>query len=269
MSALPPRDELASAYVDGDATPGERAIVEADDALLARVEELRAVRRALAAPVAPRATADVDAAIAAALAGADAAEDGSEEAVAPPVPLGWGGRAPRRRLALAVLGAAAAAIVAIVAVAALRPGDDSSPSAGRAVTADQRDGSGAGLSAGTVAAAQGASGGNGGAATTAATASAATTGPAAASAGSGIALPTLGAVTDADGLRAALAAMAAADRSASVASSAEIACPSPAGQLTAVVEWQGTAAYVFVDPGRRAVVESQATCAELATVPLS
>jgi len=164
--------------------------------------------------------------------------------------------------------------VAIVAVAALRPGDDSSPSAGRAVTADQRDGSGAGLSAGTVAAAQGASGGNGGAATTAATASAATasvatTGPAAASAGSGIALPTLGAVTDADGLRAALAAMAAADRSASVASSAEIACPSPAGQLTAVVEWQGTAAYVFVDPGRRAVVESQATCAELATVPLS
>ncbi|MEY2449352.1 MAG: hypothetical protein QOH79_2828 [Acidimicrobiaceae bacterium] len=60
------RDELASAYLDDDATAEERARVEADPALLARVEEFRAVRDELAAPVIPP-TAQRDAAIAAAL----------------------------------------------------------------------------------------------------------------------------------------------------------------------------------------------------------
>jgi len=67
MSAPTPRDELASAYLDGEATSDERALVEADAPLLARVEELRAVRRTLATPVAARPDAAVDAAIAAAL----------------------------------------------------------------------------------------------------------------------------------------------------------------------------------------------------------
>jgi anti-sigma factor RsiW len=39
--------ELASAYLDGEATPAERARVEADPALLARVDELRAVAGAV------------------------------------------------------------------------------------------------------------------------------------------------------------------------------------------------------------------------------
>ncbi len=46
-------DELVSAYLDGEATPAEIAEVERSDALLARVEELRAVRDAVAEPVAP------------------------------------------------------------------------------------------------------------------------------------------------------------------------------------------------------------------------
>ena len=46
-------DELVSAYLDGEATPAEIAEVERSDALLARVEELRAVRDAVAEPVTP------------------------------------------------------------------------------------------------------------------------------------------------------------------------------------------------------------------------
>jgi hypothetical protein len=64
----PTADELASAYVDGVATADERAAVEADGRLGARVEELRAVRRRWP-PVAARSAAAVDA-IAAAMAGA-------------------------------------------------------------------------------------------------------------------------------------------------------------------------------------------------------
>jgi len=37
-------DELASAYLDGEATPAEIAEVEASDALLARMVRLRLVR---------------------------------------------------------------------------------------------------------------------------------------------------------------------------------------------------------------------------------
>ncbi len=44
-------DELASAYLDGEATVEEAALVESDPRLQARVEELRAVRDLVAAPV--------------------------------------------------------------------------------------------------------------------------------------------------------------------------------------------------------------------------
>ncbi len=69
-------DELVSAYLDGEATPAEVAEVEGDDVLLARVEHLRAVRDAVAAPVPPMSAERRDQAISAALAvvGAEAAE---------------------------------------------------------------------------------------------------------------------------------------------------------------------------------------------------
>ncbi|MDE0603482.1 MAG: hypothetical protein OXI18_03670 [bacterium] len=44
-------DELASAYLDGEATAGEAALVESDPHLQELVEELRAVRELIAAPV--------------------------------------------------------------------------------------------------------------------------------------------------------------------------------------------------------------------------
>ena len=46
------RDELASAYLDGEATAEERAMVEADPALLARAEQLRHAAAEVAGPVA-------------------------------------------------------------------------------------------------------------------------------------------------------------------------------------------------------------------------
>jgi hypothetical protein len=63
----PEQDELSSAYLDDEATPEERARVESDPALLARAEELRSVRDALAVPVTPPPAADRDARISAAL----------------------------------------------------------------------------------------------------------------------------------------------------------------------------------------------------------
>ena len=46
-------DELASAYLDGETTAEEAALVESDPRLQARVEELRAVRALMATPVEP------------------------------------------------------------------------------------------------------------------------------------------------------------------------------------------------------------------------
>ena len=66
------RDELVSAYLDGEATPAEIAEVEGDDALLARVEELRAVRDAVAAPAPSLSAEQRDQLISAALGVADA-----------------------------------------------------------------------------------------------------------------------------------------------------------------------------------------------------
>src|SRR3954467_5439236 len=61
-------DELASAYLDGEVTADERARVESDRALLARVDLLRSARDALmAAPLEPTDAAAKDAAIRAAV----------------------------------------------------------------------------------------------------------------------------------------------------------------------------------------------------------
>jgi hypothetical protein len=60
-------DELVSAVLDGEATADERALVEADPSLSARLAELRTVRDALAAPTPPPSERERDAAIAAAI----------------------------------------------------------------------------------------------------------------------------------------------------------------------------------------------------------
>jgi hypothetical protein len=60
-------DELVSAVLDGEATGDERARVEADPALSARLAELRMVRDALAAPTPVPSERERDAAIAAAI----------------------------------------------------------------------------------------------------------------------------------------------------------------------------------------------------------
>ena len=74
------RDELVSAYLDGEPTPAEIAEVEGDDALLARVEELRAVRDEVAAPVPSLSAEQRDQLISAALGVADAEADARLEA---------------------------------------------------------------------------------------------------------------------------------------------------------------------------------------------
>jgi hypothetical protein len=264
MNAPPPSDELASAYLDGEVSADERAIVEADAALLARVRELRAVRQALAAPLPTRPAADVDAAIAAALAAASDADAGAPA----PVPL-----APRRasgrrgRIGLAVLGAAAAVVVAVVAVAALRPSDDSGTSASRVATAGsetQTAETGADAGGASIAPASA----PGAASTTIAAAGApATTAAAAASAGTGPL--SLGAVDDADSLRAALTAVPPSVLSAATASAPESPCAVPDAHLAAIVVWHGTLSFVYLNEANVATVVSQSTCATLATVPLS
>ena len=67
-------DELASAYLDGEATAEERALVEGDPALLARVADLQAVSGALSAEIELPTTAQRDAAIAAAVAVSNVAD---------------------------------------------------------------------------------------------------------------------------------------------------------------------------------------------------
>jgi hypothetical protein len=61
LPAADDRDLLACAYLDGEATPDERAAVEADPELRTRVEQLRSVRAQVAAPPPPPAGAAGDA----------------------------------------------------------------------------------------------------------------------------------------------------------------------------------------------------------------
>jgi hypothetical protein len=126
---LPPSDdELVSAYLDGAVTPAERAQVEADPVLLARVEEFRLVAEALREPVTPDPVRK-EQAIAAAL----GVLDGSVVPFPaggrplPPPAVRPRGRRPNRWLTVA----AAAAVAAVVAVAgvALTRGDDADDTA--------------------------------------------------------------------------------------------------------------------------------------------
>ncbi|MCY3617966.1 MAG: hypothetical protein OXG66_09860 [Acidimicrobiaceae bacterium] len=124
------QDELVSAYLDGEATPAEIAEVEASDALLARVEEFRAVRDAVAEVVAPLPADRQDDLISAALGVADAAAADRVEAKVVPL------QRPQRLLL-----AMAAAVIVLAAVVgtgliAIRSGDDSDEFASVASTAN-------------------------------------------------------------------------------------------------------------------------------------
>jgi hypothetical protein len=102
-------DELASAYLDGEATPDEVARVESDPELLARVASLRAVGEAVGEPIAPPPEA-ADAAVARALAIGD-------EVFGPASVVDLGGqrrRRDQRRTGLWV--ASAAAVIMLLAV---------------------------------------------------------------------------------------------------------------------------------------------------------
>ena len=106
----PDRFELISAYVDGEATDEEVARVEADADLLARADELAALRERLAAPAAPAGL--VDTHVAAAL---DVMTvDGSAATAASVTSLG---EHRARRLLARVPVLAAAAVVVVVAIA--------------------------------------------------------------------------------------------------------------------------------------------------------
>lgn len=111
-------DELVSAYLDGEATPAEIAEVERDDALLARVEQLRSVRDAVAAPVAPMPAELKDQMIGAALAAADAGNPRRRAARIVPFH-----RRHQTRLAVAAAVILLAAVVSAGLIAS-RGGDD-------------------------------------------------------------------------------------------------------------------------------------------------
>ena len=116
-------DELASAYLDGEAIPAEIAEVEASDALLARVEEFRALRDAVAEPVTPLPQDRQDDLIGAALSVADAEEAARPEAEVVPL------QRPRRLLlAMAAVVVLLAAVVGTGLIAS-RGGDDFEESA--------------------------------------------------------------------------------------------------------------------------------------------
>ena len=124
-------DELVSTYLDGEATPAEIAEVERNDALMARVEQLRSVRDAVAAPVAPMPAERREQMISAALAVADAENAQRREARIVPV--------RRRRETLLAVAAAAILLAAVVSagVIASRGGDDEAEMA--AATDDSAD----------------------------------------------------------------------------------------------------------------------------------
>lgn len=117
---LPLRAEVASAYLDGELAPDERAAAAADPETMALVDSLSVLRSALA-DAEPAAVSSRTAAIAAALAEFDARRESELVAPAP-------ARAPvvlfrrRERIYRFALGAAAAAVVVIVALAVVNSG---------------------------------------------------------------------------------------------------------------------------------------------------
>ncbi|MGI9623492.1 MAG: hypothetical protein ACR2PK_11695 [Acidimicrobiales bacterium] len=108
------RDELVAAYIDGEASDDERAAVEADQELLARVVEMRQVAALVAAPVSQPPTALKDGQIASALAVSATATNVTSLA----------GRRGQQRLAKLASVAAVIIIVLAVPIILLNSGSD-------------------------------------------------------------------------------------------------------------------------------------------------
>jgi hypothetical protein len=138
--ALAP-EELASAYLDQEASPEQRALVEADPELLALVAAYADVQVAVTAPVTSLPADVTDGMVAAALAAAPGAVEApagtsgaATGAGATVVPITAARRAQQTRRALAVAGGlAAAAAVAVVALVISR-GDAGDSTAGGAAS---------------------------------------------------------------------------------------------------------------------------------------
>ena len=126
-------DELVSAYLDNEATSAEIAEVESDDALMARVEELRALRDTVAAPVPPLPPDQRDQMIGAALGVADAEARARVEAKVVPLH-----RPQRLLLAMAAAVVLLAGVVGAGLIAS-RGGDDSEDMAAEAVAIADTD----------------------------------------------------------------------------------------------------------------------------------
>jgi len=257
------RDELASAYVDDEATPAERALVEADPELVRRVGELRAVRSALAAPVVRPDATTRDVAIDAARAVATAAPVGATVTAIDR-------RRPNRR-ALAVVGAAAAAAaaIAVVAVVATRPSHPGPSTSARASTPPPAAAASSTFepetkSAGTPSSAAVAAVSS----STVAAAGSAARGASAASDTAGAAPPYLGVADDDSELRALLGGSQASAVTTPSAPVGRNGCAVPAATLVGTVTWQGTTALVFVANDLATVVDVS-DCRPITTVPLT
>jgi hypothetical protein len=243
------RDELASAYMDDALAPAERAHVESDPQLMARVRQLSAVR-AMVATAGPAPDADQrEAAVRAAL---QAAQEWTQRAV----PLD--ARRQRARVGLGALAAAAAVVLAVATgVAVTRSDDHPAPQGAAAVPTD----------AGPVAEATSGAGPS----TTIAPRSSATTltGPSPGTQGTDGAVASArvpSAASGADVIR--IVARSGGSAAPTPAGAAVSACPGPPratyrGRIT----WQGTPADVFVVDGR-AVVVARRGCDVLVTVTL-
>src|SRR4029077_9600999 len=82
----------------------------------------------------------------------------------------------------------------------------------------------------------------------------------AAGAGDGVAaLPALGPIDDDADLRTALRPLVSSGLAAGAPAAAAVDCVVPDAAPVATLEWQGTPAIVFVNPGRTAVVVNQST----------
>jgi hypothetical protein len=301
MSDRPPvDDELATALVDGEATPEEQARLADDPALAARVEQLRAVRAMVGATPEPPPAEAREQAIRAALAEAALAEAATSAPVAagagsgpaagspPPLPpVDLDARRNRRR---AWLPAAAAAAVALVlgfgALGALSGRDQGNDDVATFVARDgSTEGGAESDRAGENALAGGGATTTAGAATTLAAADAGGADPTqgTTSASGDAALAQLGPVDDEAALVAALQAArttVAANPEptpapSTIATSEQpppaAACPAPDGAaVVAEVIWQGQPAWVAVGGSPEvATVISAGDCAVLAEVRLA
>jgi hypothetical protein len=291
-------DELASAYLDDELDDAARAQVESDPALLARVDELRAVQALLSTPPPALDPTRREAMIAAALIAFDEGATASGVDDRPTAPVTASGPVPegaavvsiasRRRRITGWVAAAAAAVVLVagVGMALDRSGGDDTDAADQATQSKEEGADAAAsvpaeepLAAGedrSASAEQAVE--TDGAETTAAAADDADPAAGGAEASTAISaspseLPDLGLVDTPEALRAALTSLSAEQPAPGEAADREpVPCEDVAGLRTAILVWQGTLAEVRVDgttaPAIARVVDV-ATCSVLTEVPLS